>query len=231
MDFIKGEVLLVDKAREWTSFDVIKSVRNSIKKALNLHRIKVGHAGTLDPLATGLLIVCTGKMTKQIDHFQAEDKVYTGTITLGAVRPSYDLETEITETFPYEHISEEQIYKAAQTLTGDLEQVPPMFSAIKINGVRAYHFARENQEIELKKRSIHIHKFEITGIELPEVHFEIKCSKGTYIRSLARDFGVELNNGAHLSALRRTAIGEFKVEDALTVEKVKEIIATNDIIK
>lgn len=224
-DFVEGEVLLVDKALTWTSFDVVKSLRNTILKSLNQRRkIKVGHAGTLDPLATGLLIVCTGKKTKSIDQYQAADKVYEGIITLGATTPSYDLEKEVDQTFDVAHISEADILAAAKTFEGDIEQVPPMFSAIRINGKRAYHYAREDQEVELKKRQIHLDYFKVTKIEMPDVHFEIKCSKGTYIRSIARDFGLELNNGAHLKSLRRTAIGDFKVDDALSVDKIKEII-------
>lgn len=224
-NFIEGEVLLVDKDLTWTSFDVVKSIRNSILKKLNVKKIKVGHAGTLDPLATGLLIVCTGKKTKDIDLYQAADKVYTGTITIGATRPSFDMETEINQTFDYKHITNDNIIAAAKTFEGVIEQVPPLFSAIKVNGVRAYHLARDNQEVELKQRPVNIHYFKITKIELPDVHFEIKCSKGTYIRSIARDFGLELDNGAFLSALRRTSIGIFSVDDALPVAKIKDIIA------
>jgi len=223
-NFKEGEVLLVDKDLEWTSFDVVKSIRNSILKSLNQKKIKVGHAGTLDPLATGLLIVCTGKKTKQIDLYQGADKIYEGIITLGGIRPSYDMETEITENFDISEISEENIKKTAQLFEGEILQTPPMYSAVKIDGVRAYQLARENQEVKLKQRQIKIHYFQITKIEIPDVHFKIKCSKGTYIRSLARDFGLELNNGAYLKSLRRTHIGEFCVDDALKVDKIKEII-------
>ena len=224
MNFVEGEVLLVDKALEWTSFDVVKSLRNSILKKIGQKKLKVGHAGTLDPLATGLLIVCTGKKTKQIQYYQDADKVYEGVLTLGATRPSQDMETEIDQHFPLDNIEEKDIYRLAKKFEGEIQQVPPLFSAVKINGVRAYQFARDNQEVELKKRTVTIHSFTIKKIALPDIHFEIKCSKGTYIRSLARDFGAELNNGAYLSSLRRTAIGDFKIEDALSIEKIKEII-------
>ena len=224
-NFVEGEVLLVDKDPEWTSFDVVKSLRNSILKTLNQKRIKVGHAGTLDPLATGLLIVCTGKKTKQIDRYQGADKIYEGIITIGGTRPSYDMETEITETFNTTNLSEEDIIKTAQSFEGDILQTPPMFSAVKVDGVRAYQLARENQEVKLKQREVKIHYFNITKIEMPDVHFEIKCSKGTYIRSIARDLGLTLNNGAYLKSLRRTHIGDFSVDDALKVGKIKEIIA------
>ncbi len=223
-DFIAGEVLLVDKAREWTSFDVVKSLRNSILKSLKIKKIKVGHAGTLDPLATGLLIVCTGKKTKEIDKYQAADKVYEGIITLGAVRPSFDMETEIVETFDYSSITETDILKAAESFEGEQMQTPPAYSAVRVDGVRAYKKARKNEEVELKKRKITIHYFKIKKVEMPDVYFELKCSKGTYVRSLAGDFGRSLNNGAYLKSLRRTAIGNFSVEDALDVRKIKEII-------
>lgn len=224
LDFINGEVILVDKSLDWTSFDVVKSIRNSIKKRLNIKKIKVGHAGTLDPLATGLLIVCTGSKTKEIDSYQAADKTYTGIITIGATRPSFDLETEIDQEFDYNHITEEELYSAAKTFEGEIMQSPPLYSAVKVDGVRAYQLARDNQTVELKKRPVTIHQFKITEINLPNIHFEIKCTKGTYIRSLARDFGLALNNGAHLSALRRTAIGKFSVDNALKIDEIKEKI-------
>lgn len=227
MNFIEGEVLLLDKELGWTSFDVVKSLRNSVMKKLNIKKVKVGHAGTLDPLATGLLIVCTGKKTKDIDNYQAADKIYTGTITIGATRPSFDLETEIDKTFDYQSITEAQLHQAAKNLEGDIMQVPPLFSAIKVEGVRAYQLARDNKEVELKQRPITIHYFKITNISLPDIHFEIKCSKGTYIRSIARDFGLELNNGAFLSSLRRTAIGDFLVVNASTVEQTKNLISNS----
>jgi tRNA pseudouridine55 synthase len=223
-NFKEGEVLLVDKDSGWTSFDVVNSLRYSILKSLKQKKIKVGHAGTLDPLATGLLIICTGKKTKEIDKYQAADKVYEGIITLGGVRPSMDMETEITETFDISEITEDDILRVAKSFEGRQQQTPPAFSAVKVDGVRAYQLARDNKEVELKKRDITIHYFKVKKIELPDIHFEVKCSKGTYIRSLARDFGERLNNGAYLKSLRRTAIGSFSVDDALTVAKIKEII-------
>ena len=224
-DFAKGEVLLVDKALEWTSFDVVNSIRSSLRKKYNIKRFKVGHAGTLDPLATGLLIVCTGKATKTIDGLQAQDKVYTGSFRLGATTPSFDRETEVDNTFPIDHITDELIHKTATTFEGEIEQVPPVYSALKINGKRAYQYARNNEEVVMKSRKVMINYFKITKIELPEVFFEVKCSKGTYIRSLARDFGLEINSGAYLSSLRRTKIGDFSIEDSLKVDQIKEIIA------
>lgn len=223
-DFEKGELLLVDKELGWTSFDVIKSVRNSVLKSLKKKKFKVGHAGTLDPLATGLLIICTGKLTKKIDEYQGADKVYTGIITLGAETPSCDLETEIINRYDISQITDNKIYETAKKFEGVIEQAPPVFSAIRIEGKRAYEFARENKEVEMKTRPITINSFKITKVELPDVHFEVSCSKGTYIRSLARDFGKALNNGAYLKELRRTMIGNFSVDDALSVKKVKELI-------
>lgn len=209
-DFVGGEVLLVDKPLEWTSFDVVGKLRNSIKP----QKVKVGHAGTLDPLATGLLIICTGKFTKRIDSFQAEDKEYTGIISLGATTPSYDLETAVDQTFDYSHLAEADIYDMASRFVGELEQYPPAHSAIKINGERVYEKARRGEEVELKARRIIVKGFVIEKIEMPEVHFRINCSKGTYIRSIAHDFGKALGIGAHLSQLRRTKSGDFHVDDA-----------------
>lgn len=220
-EFNAGKVLLINKPLEWTSFDVVNKLRYATRAK------KVGHAGTLDPLATGLVIVCTGKFTKRIDEFQAQEKEYTGTITLGATRPSYDLETEIDQTFPTEHITEDMIYATAKKFTGVIEQVPPAYSAVKVGGKRSYKAAREGKTLELKTRQVEIKEFEITGITLPEVHFRVVCSKGTYIRSLAFDFGKALDGGAHLSALCRTRIGEFLLNDAKEiaefVESIKEI--------
>ncbi|MCK5846320.1 MAG: tRNA pseudouridine(55) synthase TruB [Bacteroidales bacterium] len=224
-DFAKGEVLLVDKEMEWTSFDVVNSIRSSLRKTYNIKKFKVGHAGTLDPLATGLLLVCTGKATKTIDSLQVQDKVYTGSIFLGGTTPSFDKETEIDKEYPTDHITEELILKTAKTFEGEIDQVPPVYSALKINGKRAYQYARNNEEVIMKSRKIHIHYFKITKIELPEIYFEVKCSKGTYIRSLARDFGADINSGGYLSSLRRTKIGEFSVNNALKVKQIKDIIS------
>jgi len=218
--FTEGEVLLVDKPLSWTSFDVIGKLRNTMKPL----KVKVGHAGTLDPLATGLLIICTGKLTKKIDTFQAEDKEYTGTITLGASTPSYDLETEIDQTFDISTISEEQIYQTAHSFVGELDQFPPAHSAIQINGERAYEKARRGEQVELKSRQVFIHEFEIEKIELPLIYFRIKCSKGTYIRSIAHDFGKRMNSGSHLSSLRRTMSGNFHVDEAWNLEKLIDTI-------
>ncbi|HIB46933.1 MAG TPA: tRNA pseudouridine(55) synthase TruB [Flavobacteriaceae bacterium] len=218
-DYKNGHVILIDKPLEWTSFQVVNKVRWLIKKEFNLKKIKVGHAGTLDPLATGLLILCTGKFTKKIETYQAQHKEYTGIITLGATTPSYDLETEIDETFDISAISEEKIHEATQQFVGDIQQQPPVFSALKKEGKRLYEFARAGEKVDIPTRSVHISTFEITNIDLPNVSFRVACSKGTYIRSLAHDFGKALQNGAHLSALRRTKIGDFSVEKAFSIEE------------
>jgi tRNA pseudouridine55 synthase len=212
--FEEGEVILINKPLNWTSFDIINRFRFFLKKQIGIKKIKVGHAGTLDPLADGLLIVCTGKFTKRIDEFQGQEKEYTGTFRLGATTPSFDLEHEIDHTYETSHITEAMIYEAATKFTGDIEQVPPVYSAIKIGGKRAYKFARKDQDPELASRQVNIREFEITRIEMPEVDFRVSCSKGTYIRSLARDFGLTLGSGAHLTALRRTRIGQFLLKDA-----------------
>jgi tRNA pseudouridine55 synthase len=209
-DFADGQLLLINKPYEWTSFDVVGKLRNSFKPL----KLKVGHAGTLDPLATGLLIICTGKMTKQIDTFQAEDKEYTGTMVLGATTPTYDLESEPEAKFETSHLTDEQIKAACAQFTGDIQQYPPAHSAIKIDGERLYEKARRGEEVELRLRNVTISEFEITRIELPEVDFRVVCSKGTYIRSLVNDFGAALNNGAYMSALRRTRSGNYRIEDA-----------------
>lgn len=206
-----GVVFLVDKPLEWTSFQVVNKLRWVIRKTHNIKKIKVGHAGTLDPLATGLLIICVGKKTKEIELYQGKEKEYTGTITLGGTTPSFDLETEIDATFPTEGISEEDLQKAVETLSGDIEQYPPVFSAVKIDGKRAYESARKGEEVKVRPRNVSVSKFEIDASEFPNIKFTIVCSKGTYIRSMASDFGKLLNNGAHLSALRRERIGEYSL--------------------
>ena len=213
----EGRVLLVDKPLNWTSFQVVNKIRWLIKQQFNIKKIKVGHAGTLDPLATGLLILCTGKYTKKIETYQAQVKEYTGTFTLGATTPSYDLESEIDQKFDISEISQEDILKNTQQFLGEIHQQPPIFSALKKNGKRLYEYAREGSKIDIPSRPVTIKEFQITKIELPCVEFRIVCGKGTYIRSLAHDFGKSLNNGAHLSGLMRTKIGEFKVEDAISV--------------
>lgn len=217
-DFQSGQILLIDKPLEWSSFQVVNKLRWHIRKFFNIEKIKVGHAGTLDPLASGLLIICTGKMTKQIETFQAQTKEYTGTIQLGATTPSYDLETEIDQTFPTDHITNDMIHNTTKQFVGEIPQFPPVFSAIKKDGKRLYEFARAGKEVKIKPRNITISKFEITKIEKFAVDFSVVCSKGTYIRSLAHDFGKALNSGAHLTALRRTRIGDFSVENAQTIE-------------
>ena len=220
----EGRVLLIDKPLNWTSFQVVNKVRWLIKQQFNIKKIKVGHAGTLDPLATGLLILCTGKFTKKIETYQAQVKEYTGTFTLGATTPSYDLESEIDQKFDISEISKEDILKNTQQFHGKIQQQPPIFSALKKNGKRLYEYAREGSKIEIPSRSVIIKEFQITKIELPYIEFRIVCGKGTYIRSLAHDFGKSLNNGAHLSSLRRTKIGEFRVEDAIDVFEVEKLI-------
>ncbi|MBB6681690.1 tRNA pseudouridine(55) synthase TruB [Aequorivita sp. 609] len=216
-DYKEGQVILIDKPLEWTSFQAVNKVRWLIKKSFGFKKIKVGHAGTLDPLATGLLIICSGKFTKKIDTFQAQEKEYTGTFTLGATTPSYDLETEIDQNFDISEITSEQIHEATKQFIGEIQQQPPVFSALKKDGKRLYEFARNGEEVEIPFRKITISEFEITRIDLPNVDFRVVCSKGTYIRSLANDFGKALNNGAHLSALRRTKIGDFSVANAISI--------------
>ena len=218
----QGGFILLNKPYTWTSFQATKKVQYILKRHFGLKKIKIGHAGTLDPLATGLLVLCVGKYTKRIEEFQAQEKEYTGTIHLGATTPSYDLETEIDNTYPVEHINENLIYETAKAFIGEQMQIPPIFSALKINGVRAYTKAREGKEVEIKERTIHIYDFEITDIRFPEVNFRIRGSKGTYIRSIARDFGAKLNSGAYLSALCRTESGDFKLSEAFSIEQVEE---------
>ena len=217
-DYKEGQILLIDKPLHWTSFQVVSKLRWAIRKHYNIKKIKVGHAGTLDPLASGLLVICTGKMTKQIDTFQGQEKEYSGTIVLGSTTPSFDLETEINEWFPTEHISESLIQETIKQFTGEIEQYPPVYSAIKKDGKRLYEFARAGKDVEIKSRTVHVSEFEITTIRNLELDFRVVCSKGTYIRSLAHDFGKALNSGGHLSALRRTRIGDFGVENALTID-------------
>jgi len=210
----EGKVLLIDKPFRWTSFDVIRKIRNVIKVR------KVGHAGTLDPLATGLLIVCTGKFTKKINEYMAQEKEYTGTITLGAVTPTYDLESKPEQFLPFDHISLEQLEETAASFTGNIMQVPPIHSAIKKEGKRVYELARRGEDVQLDARPVTIREFEIIKAELPLVHFRVVCSTGTYIRSLANDSGARLGCGGHLSSLCRTRIGEFLLKDALTMEEL-----------
>ena len=222
----EGKVLLIDKPLNWTSFQVVNKIRWLIKQQFEIKKIKVGHAGTLDPLATGLLILCTGKFTKKIESYQAQVKEYTGTITLGATTPSYDLESEADQTFDISGITKEDILKNTQHFIGEIQQQPPIFSALKKDGKRLYEYAREGEHVEIPKRTITINEFEITNIDMPNVEFRVVCSKGTYIRSLADDFGKMLNNGAHLSSLRRTKIGDFSVDNAVGVLAFEEAFKT-----
>jgi len=222
-----GQVLLIDKPLTWTSFQVVNKLRWEIRQRFNIKKIKVGHAGTLDPLATGLLIICTGKQTKQIDTYQGQVKEYRGTFTLGGTTPSYDLETEIDNTFPTAHITEELLHETTKQFIGEIQQKPPIFSAIKKDGKRLYELARKGETIEIKERIVTVSSFEITKIKLPEVEFRIICSKGTYIRSIAFDYGKALNSGGYLSALRRTKIGNFSVDDAFSVEEFITNLKTN----
>lgn len=223
-DFTEGKVLLIDKPLTWSSFQAVNKVKWALKKHLGLKKLKVGHAGTLDPLATGLLIICTGKFTKRIPELQGMVKEYTGTFYLGATTPSYDLETEVIETFPTEHITEALLQQTIQQFLGEIDQKPPVFSAIKKDGKRLYEHARKGEEVEIAARKTTIHEFELTRIALPEVDFRVVCSKGTYIRSLAYDYGIALNSGAHLTALRRTKIGEFDVVNAISPNDFEDSI-------
>ena len=217
-DILEGKMLLVDKPLTWTSFDVVKYIRKSLVSKFKIKRIKVGHAGTLDPLATGLLIICIGRQTKQISIYQNLTKTYTGKFKLGETTPSYDAETEVNKSFNYDHIKEKDIINLSQKFTGKLMQKPPIFSALKKNGKRMYEYARENKKIEIQEREINIYEFEIIKFTNPYIEFKITCSKGTYIRSIANDFGKKLNSGSYLSELRRINIGEFSVLNALQIE-------------
>jgi len=219
MNFQEGEVLLVDKPYGWTSFDVVNKIRWNLKQALKVKKIKVGHAGTLDPLATGLLIICTGKQTKNVETYMADEKTYTGTFLLGKTTPSFDLETEYNETFDIDHITPELINHVAAGFLGEQTQTAPVYSAKQIDGKRAYLFARAGKEVSIKAHQITISKFNVNADRFPEIDFEITCTKGTYIRSIAHDFGKKLNSGATLIALRRTKSGDFDVKDAVGVEE------------
>lgn len=222
-EILEGKVILVDKPLKWSSFQAVNKLKYVLKNELNLpKKFKIGHAGTLDPLATGLLIICTGKFTKRITEIQAQAKEYTGTIVLGATTPSYDLETEVDAIFPTEHITEALILETTKQFIGEIDQKPPVFSAIKKDGKRLYEHARAGEEVEIQSRKTTIHEFEITRIQLPEVDFRVTCSKGTYIRSLAFDFGLALQSGGHLSVLRRTKIGNYSVENAVSPEDFEQ---------
>ncbi len=225
MDFITGEIIGIDKPYGWTSFDAVKRLRGAIQRRLNVKKFKVGHAGTLDPLATGVLIVCTGRATKEIEALQNGTKEYIAEFTLGATTPSFDLETEIDARFPWEHITREDVERIIPRFLGKVMQVPPVFSAVKVDGKRAYKFARKGKEVELKPKALEISEIEIISFEPPKLTLRIVCSKGTYIRALARDFGRDLNSGAHLTALRRTRVGDISIDNCLPIDQALAMIA------
>ena len=222
MDFIEGEILHIDKPLHWTSFRLVRVVRAKLCQRLKIKKLKVGHAGTLDPLATGVMTVCTGKKTKEIERLQAQTKEYIAEIRLGANTPSFDLETEIDAEYPVEHISREKVEECLKQFTGKIEQIPPLFSAVKIDGKRAYEFARKNEEIELKPKILVIKEIELLFYNLPTITIRVVCSKGTYIRALARDIGESLQSGAHLLALQRTRVGDVSLNDCLKVEELDD---------
>ena len=230
-DFKNGKLLLIDKPLKWTSFQVVNKLRWHIRKAFDIGKIKVGHAGTLDPLATGLLLICTGKKTKEIGYYQGQKKGYTGTLILGSSTPSFDLETEIDRSFSTNHITESLINKTTQNFIGEIKQYPPIFSAIKKDGKRLYQYARAGKEVDIKSRQISVDEFKITNIRGLEIDFKIQCSKGTYIRSLVNDFGKALDSGAHLSSLRRINIGRYSVNDAIKIKDFTEIYEKNGNVK
>ncbi len=231
-DYLNGQVLLIDKPLQWSSFQAVNKLKYTLINKLGLpKKFKIGHAGTLDPLATGLLIVCTGKFTKSISEIQGQAKEYTGTFCIGATTPSYDLETKIDATFPTAHITESLIHETVKQFIGEIDQKPPVFSAIKKEGVRLYEHARAGVEVEIASRKTQIHEFEITRIALPEIDFRVVCSKGTYIRSLAYDFGLALQSGGHLTVLRRTKIGNYDVKNAIDVTRFDDSIVPNDASK
>lgn len=223
-DFISGAVLLIDKPVDWSSFDMVKKVRNMISKKIGVKKLKVGHAGTLDPLATGLMIICTGKATKEIEKYQGLEKEYIATLHLGKSSPSCDLETEVDQSFPTEHITLDLINRVLQDFKGENLQVPPVFSAKRVGGRRAYDFARKGEELAMRPQLVNISELEILDFMAPELTLKIKCSKGTYIRALARDIGKALDSGAYLASLRRTKIGQFSVDEALILKKFEEIL-------
>ncbi len=229
MDFISGEIIGIDKPLGWTSFDAVKRVRGAIQRRLHVKKFKVGHAGTLDPLATGVLIVCTGRATRRIEELQNGTKEYVATIRLGATTPSFDLETEIDKEYPFDHITREKIEAVLPEFTGSIMQVPPVFSAVKVDGKRAYKMARSGKEVELKAKPLQIDEIELLDFTPPLMTVRIVCSKGTYIRALARDLGEKLGSGAHLTALRRTRVGEIAIDGCLSIDDAVERIASCDL--
>lgn len=226
MDFKAGEILYIDKPYKWTSFAIVNKLRYHICRKVGVKKMKVGHAGTLDPLATGVMIICTGKATKRIEEFQYQTKEYIATLRLGATTPSFDLETEIDATYPCEHITCEQVENILQKFVGTIEQVPPAFSACKVDGKRAYDLARKGKEVELKAKTLAIDEIELLSCELPEIVVRVVCSKGTYIRALARDIGEALDSGAHLTALQRTRVGDIRLADCMQVEEFESWLET-----
>lgn len=224
MDYISGEILVIDKPYRWTSFDAVKRLRGAVQRRLNAKRFKVGHAGTLDPLATGVLLVCTGRATKRIAELQEGMKEYVAEITFGATTPSYDLEKEIDATYPWEHITQELIAETLPKFQGHVMQVPPVFSAVKVDGKRAYNYARKGKEVEIKAKPLEIKELEVLNWEAPKLTLRVLCSKGTYIRALARDLGEAMNSGAHLTALRRTRVGDYTIDDAMSLDQALELI-------
>lgn len=229
MDFISGEIIGIDKPLGWTSFDAVKRLRGAIQRRLHVKKFKVGHAGTLDPLATGVLIICTGRATRRIEALQNGDKEYVATIRLGATTPSFDLETEIDREYPWEHVTRVMVEEVLPRFTGKIMQVPPVFSAVKVDGKRAYNFARKGKEVELKAKPLEIKEIEILSCDFPEVVLRIVCSKGTYIRAIARDFGTALGSGAHLTGLRRTKVGGVSIDSCMSVEQALERISTEEL--
>ncbi|MDD6228412.1 MAG: tRNA pseudouridine(55) synthase TruB [Bacteroidales bacterium] len=225
MNFISGEIIIIDKPLGWTSFDAVKRLRGAIQRRLNVRKFKVGHAGTLDPLATGVLIVCTGRATKRITELQEGMKEYVAEVKFGATTPSYDLEKEIDATYPWEHITRERIEEVLPRFIGHVMQVPPVFSAVKIDGKRAYNYARKGKEVDIKAKPLEIREMEILKWEAPVLTLRVLCSKGTYIRALARDLGEALDSGAHLVGLRRTRVGDYTEQQALSIDQAVEIIA------
>lgn len=228
LDFINGEVLLFNKPLDWTSFDLVHKVRNLLCRTLGIKKLKVGHAGTLDPKATGLVVICTGKQTKNIDQIQAETKEYMATIKLGATTPSYDLETDEDQQYPINHINADLIHQKVQEMIGEIDQVPPIFSAIRINGKRAFDYARQGKEVEMKSRKIQIYNITVEEINLPFITLKITCSKGTYIRSIARDLGENLDSGGYLIKLTRTKIGNLLLEKSWDIENFEKYLRTNE---
>ncbi|MDE7375318.1 MAG: tRNA pseudouridine(55) synthase TruB [Muribaculaceae bacterium] len=229
MNFVEGEVLYIDKPLGWTSFDAVKRLRGELTRRTGIRKLKVGHAGTLDPLATGVMLVCTGRATKRIDQLQAGVKEYVATMALGATTPSFDLETKIDATYPTEHITRELVENALRQFVGEIQQVPPAYSACKVDGQRAYHAARKGREVELKPKTLVIDQIELLEFSPESITVRVVCSKGTYIRALARDIGRALGSGAHLTALRRTRVGDVDIADCLTMPQAEELIRTVEI--